>query len=147
MTREELKTNLRNIETAYPNRITITQETFDVWFEMLGDLDGKVVSQVVAKIIKTSHYPPTIADIRAGCEEHNSEIARKTAEAKNVFYDALTYFYDPNKDKKKLWNLFCEGIKKFPAEIRMKKIYEFRERVRETENLPTIEEFISEFTR
>lgn len=147
MTREELKTNLRNIETAYPNRITITQETFDVWFEMLGDLDGKVVSQVVAKIIKTSHYPPTIADIRAGCEEHNAEIARMTAEAKNVFYDALTYFYDPEMDKKRLWSVFCKGIKHFPYEQRMKKIYEFRDKVRNTDKLPGVEDFINEFTR
>ena len=147
MTRNELIDELKRISNAYPNRVTMTQEVFDLWYEALGDLRADTVHQVVLGLIQTSHFPPSIADIRAGCEEHDSEIARKTAEAKNVFYDALTYFYDPDKDKKKLWNLFCEGIKKFPAEIRMKKIYEFREQVRKAKKLPTIEEFISEFTR
>lgn len=146
MTREELITEVKKIATAYPNRVIMTQEVFDLWYETLGDLDVKVVDKVILGYIRTSHYPPTIADIRTGCKEYDDELSRITREAKNVFDDALSYFSDPDKDKKKLWHMFCEKIKQFPEEVRMQKIYEFRNKVRNTDNLPKVEDFISEFT-
>lgn len=38
-----------------------------VWYEMLKDIDYPVLMQGCYKLIQSSPYPPTIADIRASC--------------------------------------------------------------------------------
>lgn len=51
-----------NSEKFMPDR-----ESALVWYEMLKDIDYPVLMQGCYKLIQSSPYPPTIADIRASC--------------------------------------------------------------------------------
>ena len=42
-------------------------DTVDVWYRLLQDLDYKDAADALGKHLSTSVYPPTIADIRYGC--------------------------------------------------------------------------------
>jgi len=44
-----------------------------VWYEMLKDIDYPVLMQGCYKLIQSSPYPPTIADIRASCASITAE--------------------------------------------------------------------------
>ena len=49
-----------------------------VWYEMLKDIDYPVLMQGCYKLIQSSPYPPTIADIRASCASLTAEPQRLT---------------------------------------------------------------------
>lgn len=54
------------IRSAYPNvKVMETEESIEVWFTMLKDLDYRVLSEAVIKHIKLSRYVPSIADLRS----------------------------------------------------------------------------------
>lgn len=44
-----------------------------VWYEMLKDIDYQTLMQGCYKLIQSSPYPPTIADIRASCASLKAE--------------------------------------------------------------------------
>ena len=49
-----------------------------VWYEMLKDIDYQTLMQGCYKLIQSSPYPPTIADIRASCASLTAEPQRLT---------------------------------------------------------------------
>ncbi|MHA9740248.1 replicative helicase loader/inhibitor [Robinsoniella peoriensis] len=54
------------IKSAYPEvKVMGTEESIEVWFAMLNDLEYTTLSKAVSKYIKKSRYTPTIADLRA----------------------------------------------------------------------------------
>lgn len=63
MTKEETKELLTLIFTAYPN-FEITKDRIDLWVDMLTDAVFDKAKANTEQHIKTSKYPPTIAEIR-----------------------------------------------------------------------------------
>ena len=64
MTREEFKTIVKVLRCTYPNCLINTQQVFDLWYEMLGDLDYMQVSHNLKQHIKNNKYQPSIAELR-----------------------------------------------------------------------------------
>ena len=64
MNREEVKEIVLKITHCYGDRFKMTQPIFDDWVEELSDLRYAPAKRAVSEVIRTSEYPPTIADIR-----------------------------------------------------------------------------------
>jgi hypothetical protein len=70
MTREETKTIMKKLGSAYINKnFEITQEVFDLWHECLREYEYGLAEKAAIHYIKEREFPPTIADIRKLCEE------------------------------------------------------------------------------
>lgn len=64
MTRDEFKNIVKAIRGAYTNCAITTQQVFDEWYALLGDMDYMIVSQNLQQHIKTNKFAPTIAELR-----------------------------------------------------------------------------------
>lgn len=63
MTRDEMKILAKAMKAVYPQMMP-DRDAFDVWYELLKDLDYRQASAALQRHMQTSKYPPTIADIR-----------------------------------------------------------------------------------
>jgi len=63
MTKKEMTVILAVLKEAYKD-FQITETKIDLWFNLLGDLDFKIVQVAVKKLILESPFIPTISDIR-----------------------------------------------------------------------------------
>lgn len=63
MTKGETAKILAVLAASYP-KFDVDDLKVQVWHEMLGDLDYKLVQVAVQKLILESPYPPAIADVR-----------------------------------------------------------------------------------
>ena len=63
MTREELKQECKRLIVCYPNRFEMTQERFDIWYDLMGGLKALAVHEAVSRHMATSDYPPFPASI------------------------------------------------------------------------------------
>lgn len=63
MTRDEMKILAKAMKAVYPQMMP-DRDAFDVWYELLKDLDYRQASAAIQRHMQTSKYPPTIADIR-----------------------------------------------------------------------------------
>ncbi len=66
MNRETFSRGLAVLRGAYPqSRADLTSDsTIDVWFAVLGDLDGDMFLTGIKKIVQTQKFMPSIAEIR-----------------------------------------------------------------------------------
>lgn len=64
MTRDEFKIIVKAIKGAYARCPITTQQIFDEWYMMLGDMDYMTVSRNLKKHIRTNKFAPTIAELR-----------------------------------------------------------------------------------
>lgn len=63
MTKEQFTLIVKGINAVYPD--TIKDKTaFDVWYELLKDLDYEMASVATQQYMRTGHFPPKPADIR-----------------------------------------------------------------------------------
>lgn len=78
------------IKSAYPEvKVMGTEESIEVWFAMLNDLEYATLSKAVSKYIKRSRYTPTIADLRAA---YRNEIVQEwTIDWKRLLDGARVY--------------------------------------------------------
>jgi hypothetical protein len=63
MTKKEMIVILAVLKEAYKD-FQVTETKINLWFNLLGDLDFKIVQVAVKKLILESPYVPTISDIR-----------------------------------------------------------------------------------
>jgi hypothetical protein len=63
MTQKEMTVVLKMLSEAYQN-FELSEAKFQVWYELLGDLDFEVVKVAVETLVLQSSFVPTIADIR-----------------------------------------------------------------------------------
>jgi hypothetical protein len=63
MTKKEMIVILAVLKEAYKD-FQVTEAKIDLWFNLLGDLDFKIVQVAVKKLILESPFVPTISDIR-----------------------------------------------------------------------------------
>lgn len=82
MTKSEIAKILAVLAASY-SKFDVDDLKVQVWHEMLGDLDYKLVQVAVQKLILESPYPPAIADIRKQVVEittpHDEKIDAATA--------------------------------------------------------------------
>lgn len=64
MIREEFKNIVKAIRGTYPNSPISSQQIFDLWYEMLKDMDYETVSNNLHKHIRTNKFAPTVAELR-----------------------------------------------------------------------------------
>lgn len=64
MTKDEFKVAIGILAGAYRNFEIKDKISFDIWFEVLRDIDFEDVKLALYKHISESEYPPTVASIR-----------------------------------------------------------------------------------
>ncbi len=60
----DFKLIVKAIKSVYGNNRIADQQAFNIWFDLLKDLDYTNASRALQRHMSTSKYPPTIADIR-----------------------------------------------------------------------------------
>lgn len=67
MTKEEFARLSAGIKGFYPSfQIMPTEESMELWYQQLKDLDYKTASIAISKHVCTNKYPPSVAEIRKG---------------------------------------------------------------------------------
>lgn len=67
MTKEEFARLSAGIKGFYPSfQIMPTEESMELWYQQLKDLDYQTASIAVSKHVCTSKYPPSVAELRKG---------------------------------------------------------------------------------
>lgn len=67
------------VVTAYPT-VELTDEMATLWQQMLHDVNYESAQRILIQHIKTSKWPPTIADIRANTSMANDILRAETEE-------------------------------------------------------------------
>jgi hypothetical protein len=89
-----------------------------VWYEMLKDIEYPILMQGCYKLIQSSPYPPTIADIRASCASLQAEAQLPDLEAWAMVRKALSNgVYGAEEEYAKLPPLVQKAVGT-PANIR-----------------------------
>lgn len=93
MDREVFVKCMRFLEVAYSGKLNITSdpEQLRVYYGMLGDLPEQVLMQTIQKIVATSKWPPTIADIREVAAETILPTSTKWFDAWETVQKAIRY--------------------------------------------------------
>lgn len=101
MERKEFAIIAKTIRSVYPNML-VDDDSKEVWFTFLKDMDYKEASAALARHICTSKFPPTIADLREQFV-NNSNIGEMNGEqAWSIVYKAMensAYGYKEEFDK------------------------------------------------
>lgn len=93
MTKDEFKPIVQRLRKVYPqDGFLADKEAFDIWFELLEDLETPAVKQVVDDYIKEHQYPPTIADIRQGYKILWDEYKAFIRDCKDIYCIAADYY-------------------------------------------------------
>lgn len=83
MTRDEFKILVKAMKAVYTHPSFIPdQHAFDIWYEMLKDIDYKTASFAVKKYMQSEEREPSVASIRkqaAIITEHDSELNEMAA--------------------------------------------------------------------
>lgn len=93
MTKAEFAVIAVGIKSAYPaSKILEDEASMSFWYEMLKDLNGKIVENAVMEHISTSVYPPNIAEIRKLCMERCRPPVLSFDEAWGVVQKAMSEY-------------------------------------------------------
>ena len=130
MTRNEWAEIVKKIRAMFPQSSFMNdQEVFDVWFEMLEDLEFPATMRSVENYAKENQYPPTIADIRQGYKVLWDGYKAFVNNCKDVFCLATSYYPGMNmKLENEQFEVFLGWLKKFPQKEWMAKTYKFKEK-------------------
>lgn len=86
MTRNEFKLLVKGMKAVYPQETFIPDAfAFDMWFEMLNDLEYRTAGLAIKSYMATGKFPPTIADIREKC----SEVSQRRTESWDEAWGAV----------------------------------------------------------
>lgn len=92
MVKSDMMKILAVLSEVYP-KFEVNEVKAAVFFELLGDLDYKVVQSAVKKHMLISEFPPTIAEIRKlATEIKNPELQITAADAWGEVQKAIRYF-------------------------------------------------------
>ena len=80
MTREEFKVLVKGMKSVYAQPTFIPDnDAFNVWYELLKDIDYKACAIAIQTYMSTEKFPPTIADIRAKVNINPKQITEAEA--------------------------------------------------------------------
>lgn len=78
MIRDDFKLLVKGMKAVYPQETFIPDSfAFDMWFDLLGDLDYHTAGLAIKSYMATGKFPPTIADIR----EKYAEVSQRRTES------------------------------------------------------------------
>lgn len=90
MTVDEFAKLADAIKTYFPrDNMLPTDESMELWFDMLNDLDYLSAYASLKKHVATSKFPPTIADIREGTTDFLQPQELNEMEAWSLVYNAI----------------------------------------------------------
>jgi len=70
MTKEEFSRIAMTMRTAYSTqKLFQTEETYEVWYRLLADLDYRTVDMFLIDWIRKEPFAPKISDIVQGCPQ------------------------------------------------------------------------------
>ena len=68
MTKEEFSYFAMTLKTFYPkDNLLPSKEAMELWYRMLQDIQANIANVFLQKWVMVEKWPPSIADIRAGC--------------------------------------------------------------------------------
>lgn len=103
MERNEFGILVAVLKSNYTNLAIQNQESFDLWFEMLKDIDYPIANKAVKSIIMRSTYPPTIADIRKAALEVTGVNQLTTDECLRLVNRSISKYGRNGADKAMAW--------------------------------------------
>ncbi len=90
MTVDEFAKLADAIKTYFPrDNMLPTDESMELWFDMLNDLDYRSAYASLKKHVATNRFPPTIADIREGATDFSEPKELNEMEAWSLVYKAI----------------------------------------------------------
>lgn len=90
MTVDEFAKLADAIKTYFPrDNMLPTDESMELWFDMLNDLDYQSASASLKKHVASSRFPPTIADIREGATDFTAPQELNEMEAWSLVSKAI----------------------------------------------------------
>lgn len=96
----ELLTVLAILDTNYRVK-TMPKEQIAIWYELLKDIDYSIINKAVQKIMLTSKFYPTIAEIRSNCLELVQGHKKSGMEAWGIFRQYVN-LYSTSDDYQRL---------------------------------------------
>lgn len=101
MTKDDFKPIVQRLRKVYPqDGFLADKEAFDIWLELLGDLETPAVKRVVDDYIKEHQYPPAIADIRQGYKVLWDKYKVFIRDCKDIYCIAADYYPDMDTELK-----------------------------------------------
>ena len=149
MTKEEFATIVIKINQAYKDKEPVTEEGFEVWYELLSDLETRTLNEAAKNYIKENRYPPTIADLRTEYAKIKNRVNDINRQLRQI-YDRTVGIYPNSTDDDETKKVWMNIIRCKPLEERIEyaeKLERFTSRyVRSvedgnTEIVPTVTEF------
>ena len=90
MDRTEFSLIVKGMKAVYTQPAFIPdKDAFDIWYSMLQDLPYKVAAMSTQQYMAMNKFPPTIADIREGCANMQSEEEDNESKAWDKVYKAI----------------------------------------------------------
>ena len=117
ITKKYLQEQMKRIETNYgANKFTVTQQMFDLWYEMFADYDPKGLKAAIDKYMKSSEFAPNVASINNTYQKlaDEREHLERVIIAK---YKWVAHWFEeqPNIES---YNAFMNYVCKFPVSAR-----------------------------
>lgn len=160
MTREEFATIVTKINQVYLDKKPITKEGFDIWYDLLSDLEAATLDAASSNYIRENRYPPTIADLRSEYQKIKDYLADVKSQLRAI-YDRTRGIYPDthlnddeetrraaSEDAMKAW---WDLVKEYPIDERIARAEriesvtnQFVRKVEEDENrkeIPTLADF------
>lgn len=129
MTKDEFKLIVNKLRKAYTQDNYIAdKESFDIWFEMLEDLQAPATEQAVKNIIRDKTYPPTIADIRHEYDRLYEVYKAKLRDVRSN-YEIGMQGYPCFINDDETYQVFLAKIKQYPQSEWIKRSIRFKNTV------------------
>lgn len=115
MTRDEWDELSKHMKLSFPKAKTFmeTTEEKNLWYGLAMDMDFKQAKQAAWRIIKTSIYPPSIAEFQASYDYITHENQRKNRELKEIYKAMESYYPVYLRDEHRL-EAFRNALKSHP---------------------------------
>lgn len=110
MTVDQFKSFMQCIMEMYPGRYeNIGELAMEIWYESLQNLEYDIVKGALINHVKTSKYPPTVADIKEYCDRVEQKKEGLT-EALRLVYQMIGSYYPAKGNYKKAEDSYWKYI-------------------------------------
>ena len=93
MDKQDFLKIMRELNVVYGERkFPLTAQTLDIWNKYLGKCDKEVLEKAVEKFVRTSAFPPTIADIFQEISAVNEDKLARSREFDAIFSQIISIY-------------------------------------------------------
>lgn len=112
MNKQQFKEIMDGLKSMYGERIPdMSGIARELWYECLMDMEFELTKKAIVSHIKSSKYPPTVADIREQYGLIKSKGNEQLREIEHIFCEMKNYYPNGNEDKRAediFYNHMCE---------------------------------------